>query len=132
MKFADKGKKVRSPKEKSWRSTLVTIVNISEEAWVYIFHFRKVLLCLPVVLASIYLARLNWTLLPDQVGMSLMANGQFAELVSKSTAVYGPMGITAVCLALMVCSRRALYPWLISVFTLILPVLILITNIFPS
>jgi len=33
---------------------------------------------------------------------------------------------------LMVCSRRALYPWLISAFTLILPVLILITNVFPS
>lgn len=132
MKFAEKGKKERSPRKKSWRSALITIVNISEEAWVYIFHFRKVLLCLPVVFASIYLARLNWTILPDQVGLSLMSNGQFAELVSKGTAVYGPMGITAVCLALMVCSRRALYPWLISVFTLILPVLILITNVFPS
>jgi hypothetical protein len=61
-----------------------------------------------------------------------MVNGQFAETVSKSAAVYGPMGVTAICLALMVCSRRALYPWLISVFTLILPILILVTNIFPS
>ena len=120
------------PAEKSWKSVLVTIVNVCEEAWVYIFHFRKVLLCLPVVLASIYLARLNWTHLPDQVGISLMVNGQFAEMVSKSAAVYGPMGVTAACLVLMVCSRRALYPWLISVFTLVLPVLILITNVFPS
>ena len=120
------------PAEKSWKSVLVTIVNVCEEAWVYIFHFRKVLLCLPVVLASIYLARLNWTYLPDQVGISLMVNGQFAEMVSKSAAVYGPMGVTAACLVLMVCSRRALYPWLISVFTLVLPVLILITNVFPS
>jgi hypothetical protein len=120
------------PEEKSWKSVLVTIVNVCEEAWVYIFHFRKVLLCLPVVLASIYLARLNWTHLPDQVGISLMVNGQFAEMVSKSAAVYGPMGVTAACLVLMVCSRRALYPWLISVFTLVLPVLILITNVFPS
>lgn len=120
------------PAEKSWKSVLVTIVNVCEEAWVYIFHFRKVLLCLPVVMASIYLARLNWTYLPDQVGISLMVNGQFAEMVSKSAAVYGPMGVTAVCLVLMVCSRRALYPWLISVFTLVLPVLILITNVFPS
>lgn len=132
MKFAEKGKKNGTPKEKSWRSVFVTIVNICEEAWVYIFHFRKLLLAIPVVGASIYLARLNWTQLPDQVGLSLMANGQFAQVVEKATAVYGPMGITAVCLALMVCSRRALYPWLISVFTLILPILILITNIFPS
>ena len=120
------------PEEKSWKSVLVTIANVCEEAWVYIFHFRKVLLCLPVVLASIYLARLNWTYLPDQVGISLMVNGQFAEMVPKSAAVYGPMGVTAACLVLMVCSRRALYPWLISVFTLVLPVLILITNVFPS
>ena len=120
------------PAEKSWKSVLVTIVNVCEEAWVYIFHFRKVLLCLPVVMASIYLARLNWTYLPDQVGISLMVNGQFAEMVSKSAAVYGPMGVTAVCLVLMVCSRRALYPWLISIFTLVLPFLIYLTNIYPA
>lgn len=129
MKKLDRENRTES---KSWKSVFVTIVNVCEEAWVYIFHFRKVLLCLPIVFASIYLARLNWTMLPDQVGFSLMSNGQFAEMVSKATAVYGPMGITAVCLALMVCSRRALYPWLISAFTLILPVLILITNVFPS
>lgn len=132
MKFSEKGKKTKSAKEWSWRSVFVTILNICEEAWVYIFHFRKLLLSVPVVGASIYLARLNWTHLPDQVGLSLMSNGQFAEMVAKETAVYGPMGITAVCLALMLCSRRALYPWLISVFTLVLPVLILITNVFPS
>ena len=132
MKFAEKGKNTKTPQERSWRSVFVTILNICEEAWVYIFHFRKVLLCVPVVAASIYLARLNWTQLPDQVGLSLMSNGQFAQTVAKEAAVYGPMGVTAICLALMVCSRRALYPWLISVFTLVLPLLILITNVFPS
>lgn len=132
MKFAEKGKKTKAPQERSWRSAFVTILNICEEAWVYIFHFRKVLLSIPVVGMSIYLARLNWTQLPDQVGLSLMSNGQFAQTVAKEAAVYGPMGVTAICLALMICSRRALYPWLISVFTLVLPLLILITNVFPS
>ena len=132
MKFAEKGKKTKAPQERSWRSAFVTILNICEEAWVYIFHFRKVLLSVPVVGMSIYLARLNWTQLPDQVGLSLMSNGQFAQTVAKEAAVYGPMGVTAICLALMVCSRRALYPWLISGFTLVLPLLILITNVFPS
>ncbi len=132
MKFAEKGKKTKAPQERSWRSAFVTILNICDEAWVYIFHFRKVLLSIPVVGMSIYLARLNWTQLPDQVGLSLMSNGQFAQTVAKEAAVYGPMGVTAICLALMVCSRRALYPWLISVFTLVLPLLILITNVFPS
>ncbi len=132
MRNNDKEKQVQPAEGKSWKSVLVTIINICEEVGVYLFHFRKLLLALPVVFASIYLARVNWTQLPDQVGLSLMANGQFAQLVEKEVAVYGPMGVTAICLLLMVCSRRALYPWLISVFTLVLPVLILITNIFPS
>ena len=132
MRNNDKEKQVQPADGKSWKSVLVTIINICEEVGVYLFHFRKLLLALPVVFASIYLARVNWTQLPDQVGLSLMANGQFARLVEKEVAVYGPMGVTAVCLLLMVCSRRALYPWLISVFTLVLPILILITNIFPS
>lgn len=132
MRKIDKENQVQPAEGKSWKSVMVNIINICEEVGVYMYHFRKLLLGLPVVFASIYLARVNWTQLPDQVGLSLMANGQFARLVEKEVAVYGPMGVTAVCLLLMVCSRRALYPWLISVFTLVLPVLILITNIFPS
>lgn len=132
MKNTEKGKRVKPTGEKSWKSAFVTIVNICEEVGVYLYHFRKLLLSIPVIAASIYLARLNWTQLPDEVGLSLMANGQFAQTVAKEAAVYGPMAVTAVCLLLMVCSRRALYPWLISVFTLVLPVLILVTNIFPS
>ena len=132
MRNNDKEKQVQPADGKSWKSVMVNIINICEEVGVYMFHFRKLLLGLPVVFASIYLARVNWTQLPDQVGLSLMANGQFAQLVEKEVAVYGPMGVTAICLLLMVCSRRALYPWLISVFTLVLPLLILITNVFPS
>ena len=132
MRNNDKEKQVQPADGKSWKSVLVTIINICEEVGVYLFHFRKLLLALPVVFASIYLARVNWTQLPDQVGLSLMANGQFAQLLEKEVTDYGPMGVTVICVLLMVCSRRALYPWLISVFTLVLPVLILITNIFPS
>ena len=98
----------------------------------WIYQLRKVLMAIPVIGAAIYLARVNWNALPEEVGFSLMANGQYAQMVSREVAVYGPMAVTAVCLVLMVCSRRALYPWLISLFTLALPVLILITNIFPS
>ena len=132
MKNKDTNKKVTPKKPVTVKGVLVVIANIFEVIGVYLFHFRKVLLCLPVAGVSIYLARLNWTNLPDKVGISLMANGQFADMVSKEVAVYGPMAVTATCLLLMICSRRALYPWLISVFTLVLPLLILITNIFPS
>jgi len=29
-------------------------------------------------------------------------------------------------------SRRTIYPWIISIFTLVLPILIWITNVFPA
>ena len=132
MKNKEKSKRVTPKKPVTVKSVFTEIVNVCEALGVYLFHFRKVLLSIPVIGASIYLARLNWKNLPEKVGISLMANGQFAEMVSKEVAVYAPMSVTAVCLLLMICSRRALYPWLISLFTLIIPILILVTNIFPS
>ena len=44
----------------------------------------------------------------------------------------GPLGLTAACLLLMFCSRKAMYPWAISIFTLALPVLLLVSNVYPS
>ena len=38
----------------------------------------------------------------------------------------------ALCLLMMLISRRTIYPWLISLFSLILPFALLITNIFPA
>jgi hypothetical protein len=32
----------------------------------------------------------------------------------------------------MFVSRKTLYPWLISIFSLIIPVLLLITNMYPA
>ena len=70
--------------------------------------------------------------LPAQVGIDLQASGEYAQMISKSVAVMGPLALTAVCLLLMFTSRKVLYPWLISIFSLVLPLLILITNIFPA
>ena len=47
-------------------------------------------------------------------------------------AVMGPLGLTAACLLLMFCSRKAMYPWAISIFTLALPVLLLLSNVYPN
>jgi hypothetical protein len=44
----------------------------------------------------------------------------------------GPLGVTAACLLLMFCSRRTLYPWLISIMSLLLPMLILLLNNYPT
>ncbi len=54
------------------------------------------------------------------------------DYISRGGAIFGPLLLTVVCLVLMMCSKRTFYPWLVSVFSLLLPVMILITNIYPA
>ena len=96
-----------------------------------IYHLRKVILAAPVVYYALKLAAYNTMHLPDQVGLLLQSDGTFAMEFAKSMAVMGPMAITGGCLAMMFLARKALYPWAVSVFSLILPVLLLISNLYP-
>ena len=98
----------------------------------YIIKFRKIILAIPVVAGAIYLAMMNVKQLPETVGINLLANGEYAYLVSRNLAIMGPLAVTALCLLLMMFSKKTLYPWLISVFSLVLPLLILLTNRFPA
>ncbi len=95
----------------------------------YAVRMRKILLSVPVLIIALVEAERNWQSLPERVGITLINPGEFAQLVSKGTAVFGPLAVTAVCLLLMYCSRRTLYPWLISVFSLALPLLLYLTNV---
>lgn len=99
---------------------------------IWVWRLRKFVMAIPVVWLSLYLARLNYSMLPAMVGLDLQTTGEYARMITREAAVYGPMGVTAACLLMMFLSRRTLYPWLISMFSLVLPVLILITNIFPG
>ena len=101
-------------------------------AWPWIWQARKLLLAIPVIWMMLYFARLNWNVLPEQVGLHLQTTGDYAQYISKELAVYGPMGVTGGCLAMMFLSRKTVYPWMICMFSMLLPLLILITNIFPS
>ena len=98
----------------------------------WIYRLRGFFMAIPVVLAALYLASQNMARLPDEVGINLLANGQYEYLVSRGLAVMGPLVITGVCLVMMFLSRRTVFPWLISIFSLVLPVLIYITNVFPA
>ena len=98
----------------------------------WVWQFRKVLLAIPVVYLALYFARLNWNVLPAEVGLNLQVTGEYANYISKELAVYGPLGVTGGCLAMMFLSRKTVYPWMICLFSMLLPLLILITNIFPA
>ena len=98
----------------------------------WIYRLRGFFMAIPVVLAALYLATKNMARLPDKVGINLLANGQYEYLISRGLAVMGPLVITGVCLVMMFLSRRTVFPWLISIFSLVLPWLIYITNVFPA
>lgn len=101
-------------------------------AWPWIWRLRKVLFAIPVVYLALYFARMNWNALPELVGLNLQTNGEYASYISREMAVYGPLGITGGCLVMMFLSRKTVYPWMICMFSMLLPLLILITNIFPA
>ena len=97
-----------------------------------LFRLRKLVLAAPVVFLAAKLAYYNREHLPEQVGINIQSSGEFAQMITRDMAVMGPLGLTAACLLLMLCSRKALYPWAISVFTLVLPLLILFSNLYPA
>lgn len=97
----------------------------------YIYKFRAVIISLPVLVVSIIQAIQNSSRLPELVGINILATGEYGMTVSRTTAVLVPMLITLVCIVLTCCSKRTLFPWLISVFSLVLPILIWLTNIYP-
>lgn len=100
--------------------------------WKWIYNLRSIILAVPVVIMAIRLAILNVSRLPDTVGILILSSGEYQWMVEKGIAVMGPLAVTAACLLLMFLSRRVVYPWLVSIFSLALPLLIYITNVFPA
>lgn len=96
-----------------------------------IFRLRKVFMAIPVVYYALKLASYNAANLPEMVGLNIQSNGVYAETISRAMAVNGPLMLTGGCLALMFLSRKTVYPWIISIFSLIVPIMLLITNIYP-
>lgn len=101
-------------------------------AWKYVTKFKKLFLAAPVAAASVLIAIYNLIKLPALVGIGLQGNGEFSLEVIREVAVLAPLLVTAICLLLMFASKRTLTPWMVSLFSLLLPLMILITNTFPG
>ena len=113
-------------------STIQNINSLISFIGSVLFRLRKLVMAVPVVYAALKLAFYNREHLPEQVGINIQSSGEFAQMITRDMAVMGPLGLTAACLLLMFCSRKAMYPWAISIFTLALPLLILLTNLYPA
>lgn len=116
--------------------------NFFARLWHYMFLFRGIVLSAPVAAAAVILAAKCNTDLPSVVEVTLPGiqpqgeNSLFGFLVyqtqyvSRGMAVMVPLVLTAACLLLTICSKRTLYPWLISLFTLSVPLFLLLTNVY--
>ena len=120
------------PEETKKTGSLQKVWNVMRMIGNLIYRLRKIIMSIPVVYYAIVFGVYNAKYLPERVGLVLQSNGEFAQTVSRGLAVMGPLGVTAACLLLMFCSRRTLYPWLISIMSLLLPMLILLLNNYPT
>ena len=98
----------------------------------FCYRARKLIMALPVAYYALRIAIYNSVRLPTEVGIFLQNNGNFLRMIDRGTAVVVPLAVTFGCLGLMMFSRKAMYAWAISIFSLTLPLLILISNIYPS
>lgn len=105
---------------------------VFKSIWKWVYKLRSLILAIPIAVAAVILAVRNMALLPAKVGFSLEASGEFSYTVIKLVAVLGPLAVTAVCLLMMFCSKRVAYPWLVSMLSLLLPIVILLVNTFPG
>lgn len=114
------------------KSVVAKINKVINTVGVWGFRLRKFVMAAPVAYYALKIAGYNRQHLPEQVGISLQSTGEFAQMISLDMAVNGPLALTFACLLLMFCSRKAMYSWAISIFTLALPLVILLTNAYPA
>ena len=102
----------------------------NNSAWRWIYRLHSILLSVPVLLIAIILAIHNMSALPDIIGLDMQSNGEYTQAITKGVAVMGPLLLTVVCTLLTICSKKVLYPWLISLFSLALPLVFMLTGAF--
>lgn len=102
--------------------------------WVY--KLRSVIASIPVAFVAVIMALTNMIRLPEMITVYLpsFSSADTALRVlefSRSLAVFVPLLITLLSIVAVLCSRRITYPWLISVFTLVLPLFFYFITVFP-
>ena len=118
-----------------WQKAMLVLAKIGGVLEVIVnllYKLRKVFMAAPVVYYAVKLARYNSVNLPQVVGINLQSNGAFAQTLTRQMAVMGPLGVTAACLLLMFLSRKAMYPWAVSIFSLAIPIILLLSNRYPA
>ena len=119
--------KVKANYQKFKKSNFAQVMGMTAR-WAY--KLRSILLSIPVAVVALALAVRNLTQLPTEVGFILKANGEYQWMINRGLAAMIPLAVTAVCIVMTFLSRKVLYPWLISVFSLVLPLVFWFSNMF--
>lgn len=132
MKKWERFRKNAEPTIEKAREIKNNVMDKVVPAWNYVKKFKKLFLAAPVATMALVMAIVNLIKLPALVGFGLQGNGEFSFELIREIAVIAPLAVTAICLLLMFASKRTLTPWMVSLFSLLLPVMILLTNTFPG
>ena len=114
------------------KGVLARIWDVIRVLCLVLYRLRGIFMAIPVIIVALRLAAYNSEHLPLLVGINLQTTGEFARTISRQTAVTFPLFVTGGCLVMTFLSRKNLYPWLISIFSLAIPVLLLLTNMYPA
>lgn len=121
--------KFANPNEKMPENTFKKVLG---SVIMFFYRTRKIIMALPVAYYAFRIAFYNSVNLPTEVGIFLQNNGNFLWMIDRGSAVVVPLAVTFGCLTLMMFSRKAMYAWAISIFSLALPLLILFSNSYPA
>ena len=124
--------KMAGPKLKKAKEVMGVGLEKTGVACKFIAKFKKVFLVLPILTVALIMAFVNLFKLPDMVGFILQGDGTFAFEIIRAVAVFVPLLITLLCLVLVFISKRTMTPWMVSLCSLLLPLLLYFTNVFPS
>lgn len=120
------------PKLKKAKEILNVVISKIAIACRYIAKFKKLFLVMPVLTVALIMAFVNLFSLPALVGFMLQGDGSFAFEIVREVAVLVPLLITLICLLLVFISKRTMTPWMVSLCSLLLPLLLYFTNVFPA
>ena len=110
----------------------------------YLFKLRAVFMAIPVAVIAVIQAMINMERLPDTLEYTMLGIDFNAtqtlfgpvvmnvEQIGRELAVMGPLVLTAACLLFTIFSKRTLFPWIISIFTLLIPTLLYLTTQYPA
>ena len=93
---------------------------------------EDLVLCLDVQSDYHFCAGVDLCDCAEKVGLNLQATGDFAMTWNRPVAVLVPLLVTFGCILLTCFSKRPLFPWLVSIFTLAIPMLIWFINVYPA